>query len=73
MLTYTRDAFGRTVVLADPYAGRTTCTYDQGGRLTGLTNPIAERTTFVYDTAGYEARRVPACGVTVSHTYGAAG
>ncbi len=68
MLTYTRDALGRTVVLADPYAGRTTYTYDLGGRRTGLVNPFAETTTFVYDIAGYEARRV-----TVSHTYGAAG
>lgn len=41
--------------------------------MSGLVNPFAETTTFVYDIAGHEARRVTACGVTVSHTYDAAG
>lgn len=54
-------------------AGRTTYTFHQGGRLSGLVNPFAEMTTFVYDIAGYEQRRVLANGITVSHTYDAAG
>lgn len=56
-----------------PDRRRTRCSGRQPRRQIGLVNPFAETTTFVYDIAGYEQRRVLACGVTVSHLYDAAG
>src|SRR5262249_54450551 len=72
-LTYSFDAADNRTGLVDPYAGLTTYTFDLQSRLTQSANPFAELTTVAHDALDRELKKTLGNGMTVSHTYDAAG